>query len=100
MSPILAVAAVGGSKQMPCCPRWSRQVDFKMNTDKLKLRGQNLGRHFKLGKARNTEGEKYHCTLDLLFDRLGISCVTTDNFCLYLQKQTNPNWSNRRSMVQ
>jgi hypothetical protein len=28
---------------------------------------------------------KYHCTIDLLFDWLGISCVTTDNFCFYLQ---------------
>ncbi len=23
---------------------------------------------------------KYHCTVDLLFDWLGISCMTTDNF--------------------
>ncbi len=25
---------------------------------------------------------KYHCTIDLLFDWFGISCMTTDNFCL------------------
>ncbi len=28
---------------------------------------------------------KYHCTVDLLFDWFGISCVTTDNFSFYLQ---------------
>jgi hypothetical protein len=30
---------------------------------------------------------KYHCTVDLLFDWFGISCMTTDNFCFYLQKR-------------
>ncbi len=30
---------------------------------------------------------KYHCTIDLLFHWLGISCMTTDNFCFYLQKR-------------
>jgi hypothetical protein len=30
---------------------------------------------------------KYHCTVDLLFDWFGISCMTTDNFCLYLQRR-------------
>jgi hypothetical protein len=29
---------------------------------------------------------KYHCTIDLLFDWFGISCMTTDNFC-YLQNR-------------
>jgi hypothetical protein len=24
---------------------------------------------------------KYHCTVDLLFDWFGISCMTADNFC-------------------
>ncbi len=42
---------------MPCCPRWPGQVDFKMNTNKLMLRGQNLGGLFKLGKTGNTKGE-------------------------------------------
>jgi hypothetical protein len=28
---------------------------------------------------------KYHCTIDLLFDWFGISCMTTDNFCFYFQ---------------
>jgi hypothetical protein len=27
---------------------------------------------------------KYHCTVDLLFNWFGISCVTTDNFCFHL----------------
>jgi hypothetical protein len=29
----------------------------------------------------------YHCTVDLLFDCFGISCMTTDNFCFYLQNR-------------
>jgi hypothetical protein len=27
---------------------------------------------------------KYHCTVDLLFDWFGISCMTSDNFCFNL----------------
>jgi hypothetical protein len=27
------------------------------------------------------------CTIDLLFDSFGISCMTTDNFCFYLQNR-------------
>ncbi len=34
---------------------------------------------------------KYHCTIDILFDWFGISCMTTDNFCFLFAKQTNPN---------
>jgi hypothetical protein len=30
---------------------------------------------------------KYHSTIDLLFDRFGFSCMTTDNFCFYLQNR-------------
>jgi hypothetical protein len=29
----------------------------------------------------------YHCTVDLQFDWFGISCMTTDNFCFYLQNR-------------
>ncbi len=29
----------------------------------------------------------YDCTVDLLFDWFGISCMTTDNFCFYLQNR-------------
>jgi len=29
----------------------------------------------------------YHCTVDLLFDWFGISCMTTDNFCFHLQNR-------------
>ncbi len=35
----------------------------------------------------NTKGWKYHSTVDLLFDWFGISCMTTDNFCFYLQNR-------------
>jgi hypothetical protein len=30
---------------------------------------------------------KCHCTVDLLFDWFGISCMTTGNFCFYLQNR-------------
>jgi len=46
----------------------------------------------------NTKGGKYHCTIDLLFDWFGISGMTTDNFCFYLQNsiiqtsQTGGQW--------
>jgi hypothetical protein len=33
----------------------------------------------------NTKGGRYHCMVDLLFDWFGISCMTTDNYCFYLQ---------------
>ncbi len=33
----------------------------------------------------NTKGGKYHSMADLLFDWFLISCMTTDNFCFYLQ---------------
>jgi hypothetical protein len=52
----------------------------------------NIGNSVKLKNklittAGNTEGGKYHCTIDLLFDWFGISCMTTDNFCFYLQNR-------------
>ncbi len=31
---------------------------------------------------------KYHCTIALLFDWSGISCMTTDNFWFLFAKQT------------
>jgi hypothetical protein len=40
----------------------------------------------------------YQCTIDLLFDWFGISCLTTGNFCFYLQNsliqtsQTGDQW--------
>jgi len=44
-----------------------------------------------------------HCTVDLLFDWFGISCMTTDNICFYLQNrliqtsQTGGQWYNDTS---
>ncbi len=42
-------------------------------------------KHIRLN--REYLGGKYLCTVDLLFDWFGISCMTTDNFCFYLQKR-------------
>jgi hypothetical protein len=33
------------------------------------------------------KGGEYHCTIDLLFDWFAISCMTTNNFCFYLQNR-------------
>jgi hypothetical protein len=32
-------------------------------------------------------GKTNRCTVNLLFDWFGISCMTTDNFCFYLQNR-------------
>jgi hypothetical protein len=39
------------------------------------------------GQGREYLRGKYHCTIDLLFDWFGISCMTTDNFCFYFQNR-------------
>ncbi len=41
----------------------------------------------KWAEPGNTKRGKYHRTVDLLFDWFGISCMTTDNFCFYLQNR-------------
>jgi hypothetical protein len=38
-----------------------------------------------LPKQGNAKGGKYYCTIDLLFDWFGISCMTSDCYCFYLQ---------------
>jgi hypothetical protein len=46
---------------------------------------------------------KYPCNIDLLLDWFEISCVTTDNFCFYLQNrlfqtsQTGGQWYSNTS---
>jgi hypothetical protein len=37
--------------------------------------------------SRVYERGKYHCTIDLLFDWFGISCMTIENFGFYLQSR-------------
>jgi hypothetical protein len=37
--------------------------------------------------TREYKRGKYHCTVHLLFDWFGISCMTTGNFCFYLQSR-------------
>jgi hypothetical protein len=39
-----------------------------------------------MAQAGNTKGGKYNCTVDLLFDWFGISCMTTEYF-FYLQNR-------------
>jgi hypothetical protein len=38
-------------------------------------------------ESREYKRGKYHCTVDLLSDWFGISCMTIDNFCFYLQNR-------------
>jgi len=37
--------------------------------------------------TREYKRGKYYCTVDLLFDWFGISCMTSDNFGFYLQNR-------------
>jgi hypothetical protein len=55
-------------------------IAFNAKTKNLR---KNKSRNRWLGQGI-LKGED-HCTIDLLFDWFGISCVTTDNFCFYLQ---------------
>jgi hypothetical protein len=53
---------------------------------------QKLGKFSQLSGHTNDPSQgilrgKYHCTIDLLFDCFGISCMTTDNFCFHLQNR-------------
>ena len=43
---------------------------------------------------------KYHCTAELLFDRLGLAKQANLSIVLIKKKQLNPNQSNRRSAIQ
>ncbi len=36
--------------------------------------------------SRKYQRGKYQCTIDLVFDWFGISCMTTDNFCFFICK--------------
>jgi hypothetical protein len=40
-----------------------------------------------LARSREYLRGKHRCTIDLLFDWFGVSCMTTDNFCFYLQNR-------------
>ncbi len=40
-----------------------------------------------LNGNKKYQRRKYHCTVDLRFDWFGMSCMTTDNFCFYLQNR-------------
>jgi len=42
---------------------------------------------FPVANTREYWRGKYHCTVDLLFAWFGIRCMTTGNFCFYLQNR-------------
>ncbi len=69
-------------------PPWKEQKNFRTGyvTCSQKLITQfHSYFNFQIHSSGNTFKGKYHCTNDLLFDWFGISCMTTDNFCFYLQ---------------
>ncbi len=39
------------------------------------------------GQSREYWRGKHHCTIDLMLDWFGIGCMTTDDFCFYLQSR-------------
>jgi hypothetical protein len=51
-------------------------------------------------QSREYSRGNHHCTIDLMFDWFGISCVTTNHFCFYLQNtqiQTSQTGGQRNS---
>jgi hypothetical protein len=45
-------------------------------------------RHMFIVQATESmDNAREHCTIDLLFDWFGISCMTTDKFCFHLQNR-------------
>jgi hypothetical protein len=55
------------------------------STHNLKVRGLNFILSALSPSPGNTKG--HHCTIDLLFDWFGSSCMITDNFSFYLQSR-------------
>ncbi len=56
--------------------------------NKWMLFQQNPYNEFKAMEFESNQGIlKGDCTIDLLFDWFGISCMTTDNFCFYFQNR-------------
>jgi hypothetical protein len=51
----------------------------------LELKVMSCQLKFVHAESREHLRGKYHCTVDLLFDWFGMSCMTTDNYCFYLQ---------------
>ncbi len=64
-------------QQTKICLENSRQTLCEVN--KAAMHPITVNREYQRGK--------YHCTVDLLFDWFGNSCMTTDNFCLFLQNR-------------
>jgi hypothetical protein len=59
------------------------QLKQTSSNEKIKINSYNKTHLFHQGILKG----KYHCTIDLLFDWFGISCITTDNFCFYLKNR-------------
>jgi hypothetical protein len=62
-----------------------RKVSYSRSKQKMtSFKGHRNLIYIEAGKHSR---EKYHCTVDLRFDWFGISCMTTDRFCFYLQNR-------------
>ncbi len=71
----LCVQVIG----LPGCAHplhWSeRETEIKRETERQRERKTER----KMMAAGNTKGGKYHCTIDLLFDRFGLVCFANKN---------------------
>jgi hypothetical protein len=89
----------GSAKSISVSVRCQRHNSFFPSSPTLpqsKPASLRMTRFF--GMTNQGKGGKYHCPIDLLFDWFEISCMTTDNFCFYLQNgqmqtsQTGGQW--------
>ncbi len=62
-------------------------IIFLLLTCTIKLFRTIINSLPKKARTRKYQSGKYHCTVDLLFDWFGISCMTTDDFCFHLQNR-------------
>jgi hypothetical protein len=75
-------------RQQPACKTRLQQTLTILNT--LKVKSHFLFSPNSTFPALECPGAcagKYHCTIGLLFDWFRINCMTTDNFCFYLQNR-------------
>ncbi len=66
-------------------PRWPRQVLSLVTA--AGIIALKVCLHYGKIRYKLVHRGKYHSNVDLLFDRFGISCITSDHFCFYLQNR-------------
>ncbi len=56
-----------------------------MKVENINIAVTSITTLFGMGSTKEYQRGKYPCTVNLLFDWFGISCLTTDNFSFYLK---------------